>query len=278
MDNHPLKRKSRTLPILISIALACAIIGTPLLLANDKRHLRSLLDYFHIDWLHPKPAVEDAVSEAKMARPQPSQSPPVPARLVLPVLHDLPSAFVREFRISGQTLCEVFAQSGFVIGDGGWKASPYDINIYECLAEEMHAATDGTNDFASFFLDIKGTPDGRVTSLRMKIASPPTEDGKRMREQLDKALTLSAQQLRWTDLPHTIAAQDYDTDHFGMRVSIKREFNNQDRINILVVPTDRTAELKRTRNFFDTTQWLAASAPEKDIPFRHQPAHKAAPG
>jgi hypothetical protein len=277
MDNHPLKRKSRTLPILISIALACAVIGTPLLLANDKRHLRSLLDYFHIDWLHPKPVVE-ATPETKTDRPQAAQRPPVPARLVLPVLNDLPSAFVREFRINGQTLCEVFAQSGFVIAEGGWQASPFDINTYECLAEEMHAATDGSNDFASFFLDIKGAADGRITSLRMKIASPATDDGKRMREQLDKALTLAAGQLRWTDLPQTLAAEDYDTNHFGMRVSIKREFNNQDRYNILIVPTDRTAELKRTRNFFDTAQWLAAATPEKDMPFRHQPAHKAAPG
>lgn len=277
MDNHPLKRKSRTLPILISIALACAAIGTPLLLANDKRHLRALLDYFHIDWLHAKPPV-DVVPDRKTERPQVSQLPPVPPRLLLHTLNDLPSAFVRQFRIPGQSLCDVFAQSGFIIAEGGWQASPYDANTFECLAEEMHEATDGTNDFASFFLDIKGAADGRVTSLRMKIASPATDDGKRMREQLDKALTLAAQQLRWTDLPQTIPAEDYDTDHFGMRVSIKREFSNQDRYNILIVPTDRTAELKRTRNFFDTAQWLAAAAPEQDMPFRHQPAHKAAPG
>lgn len=278
MDNHPLKPKSRTLPILISIVLACAAIGAPLLLANDKRHLRSLLDYFHIDWLHPKPAAQEPLQEAKTARPQTSQLPPVPARLLLHTLNDLPSAFVREFRIPGQSLCDVFAQSGFVIADGGWQSSPYDANTYECLAEEKHEATDGTNDFASFFLDIKGKPDGRVTSLRMKIASPQSADGKRMREQLDKALVLAAQQLRWTDLPQTISAKDYDTNHFGMRVSIKREFNNQDRFNILIVPTDRTAELKRTRDFFDTAQWLAVALTEKDMPFRHLPAHKTAPG
>jgi hypothetical protein len=276
MDNHPLKRKSRTLPILISVALACAAIGTPLLLANDKRHLRALLDYFHIDWLHPKPPVLVAPDQ-KTERPQVSQLPPVPERLVLHTLNDLPSAFVRQFRIPGQSLCDVFAQSGFIIAGSGWQASPYDANTFECLAEEMHEATDGTTDFASFFLDIKGAADGRVTSLRMKIASPATDDGKRMREQLDKALTLAAQQLRWTDLPQTIPAEDYDTDHFGMRVSIKREFSNQDRYNILIVPTDRTAELKRTRNFFDTAQWLVAAAPERDMPFRHQPAHKASP-
>lgn len=277
MDNHPLRPKSRKLPILISIALACAAIGTPLLLANDKRHLRSLLDYFHIDWLHPKPPVQET-PPVRTTRPQVSQHPPVPARLLLHTLNDLPSAFVREFRVPGQSLCDVFAQSGFVIADGGWQASPYDANTYECLADEMHKAADGTNDFASFFLNVKGTPDGRVTSLRMKIASPQTEDGKRMREQLDKALVLAAQKLRWTDLPQSIAAEDYDTNHFGMRVSIKREYTNQDRFNILILPTDRTAELKRTRDFFDTARWLAVAAPEKDMPFRHQPAHKAAPG
>jgi hypothetical protein len=273
--HNPQKIKSRAGPV-IAVLLVCLAIGATVLLANDKKHLRSLFDYFGVAW----PVTADI--------PQPPPAPPddkkpavqqmhYPPRFLSGIADNSLSAFARDMRITGSDMCAHFAAGGFALADGGWQASQMDGKIFECQSQETRKAVDGSSDFSSFFLSIRGTASGQINSIRMKLAAPPGDDGKAMMQKLLDALSIMIEQTRWHDLrpaiDHAKQRDTYETINFGISFSLKREFTHENRFNIIVLPTDKTPALKRTRAFFDDATWLKPAASVTPMPLRNIATH-----
>lgn len=256
----------------------CVAILSTLLLANDRRNLRLLLEHYQITWpADPvaKPVVAEKLPEVRSDRPEaPVVVHTVPARLLAPLAGDELGSFVRIFRMQGPVLCALLAKSG--IDNNGWAASPFDPQSSECVSEQRIDDADGLGGFASYFLSIRGRPDGEISAIRMKLVTPATVAGAAMKAKFLQALNIVIDQSGWPDFGAVIGSatrlEEFEALHFGVNLSFKREFTNADRFNLLIVPGDNEPAIKRTRDFFDGKGWIT-SPPEIDSLPRLSPVH-----
>lgn len=111
MDAGPQKRVSLR-ALLVAVLVVCFAISATVLLANDKKHLRSLLTYLN---LAPAP-----LSAVPSARAKPVKRQKLAARTIYLPPHLLKferngarASFARDFIISGKDLCDRFTAEGF---------------------------------------------------------------------------------------------------------------------------------------------------------------------
>jgi len=267
MDASLQKRVSHGALLFAVLAVCLAILAT-VLLANDQKHLKSLLTYLNL-----APAIYSAEPPPKV---KPVKRQKLAAKKV-----DLPhhllkfentsdrASFARDFVLSGKDLCDRFPTEGFSNLEG-WHASPVNIRNFECIADlvEENAATPAER--ASLFLEIRGEASGEIRSIRMKAVAPETPDGAAVRAKLNDALALIIGQTRWADLAAMLGPangmQAYQAQHFGISVSVKPEPTAPHRMNVILLANEQSPGLKLTRSFFDRGQWLpAASASDRPV-------------
>jgi len=262
MTLKPVKRTGRIVFAIAVILVFAAIVAT-LLLANGGRNLHALLDHYHIEWRAADivPAATPAVpaaSKGKRLAAQPLQLPRSFFRTQDPQI--LP-VFTRQINVSGAALCA--ALNGAGIGNDGWKQSAFDSGTFECTSERTDAPRDPADPASSFFLIIKGRPDGIVTSLRVKLILGPTPAAAAMQADLTKTLQLVVDATGWRDFAETAAAigrlENVDVTGFGMRLTFAREVGDERRFNLIVTPVGRSPQLLRTRAFFDRDRWIPPS-------------------
>ncbi|RVT79393.1 hypothetical protein EM858_08130 [Agrobacterium sp. CNPSo 2736] len=233
-----------------------------MLLANDKKHLKSLLAYLNL-----APAIQSAtppkmkpVKRQKLATPKVSLPPHL---LKFEQVGDRAS-FARDFVVSGKELCERFTAAGFS-NPRGWHASPVNIRSFECMADLAAGSASDPAERASLFLEIRGEASGEIRSIRMKAVAPKTPDGAAVLAKLDEALATIIGQTRWADLADMLEParrmQPYQAQHFGISVSIKPEPTAPHRLNVILLANEQSPGLKLTRSFFDRDRWLSPAAP-----------------
>ncbi|MFK3777450.1 DUF6030 family protein [Agrobacterium sp. NPDC089420] len=257
MDASLQKRVSHGALLLTVLAVCFAILAT-VLLANDRKHLKSLLTYLKL-----APA---AYSVEPPPRVKPVKRQKLAARKILLPPHLLAieqggerASFARDFILSGKDLCDRFTAEGFS-NPQGWHVSPVNIRNSECMADLAVGNTEDSGEQASLFLEIRGEAGGDVRSIRMKAVAPQTPDGAAIRAKLDDALNLIIEQTRWADLAAMLeparGMQSYQAQHFGISVSVKPEQTAPHRLNLILLVTEQSPGVKLTRRFFDREQWL----------------------
>ncbi|MBV2183679.1 MAG: hypothetical protein KUL88_03940 [Rhizobium sp.] len=243
--------------VALLVAFALAIVAT-LLLANDRRNLRALIDRYDLDWLLKTPSDQPNGTKALRGRRLSPVPVAIPACFFAGPETAALGAFVREVRASGAELCAAFKAAG--IDNGGWQPSQFDSRIYECLSETLPPAAQEGERSAPFFFIAKGTPEGEVGSIRMKLVSPETEDGETVHRLLVRALEQLIEQARWLDLAPAIASAEalegYTAVRFGISFRFTHEFTALRSYNLIVLPTSKDPAVKRSRAYFDTPQWL----------------------
>jgi hypothetical protein len=249
--------------LLFAVLAVCLAIGATVLLANDKKHLKSLLAYLNL-----APAMQSAtppkmkpVKRQKLAVQKVSLPPHL---LKFEQMGDRAS-FARDFVVSGKELCDRFTAAGFS-NPRGWDASPVNIRGFECMADLAAGNALNPAERASLFLEIRGEASGEIRSIRMKAVAPKTPDGAAVLTKLDEALATVIGQTRWADLADMLEParrmQPYQAQHFGISVSIKPEPTAPHRLNVILLANEQSPGLKLTRSFFDRDGWLSPAAPQ----------------
>ncbi|SNB70590.1 MULTISPECIES: DUF6030 family protein [unclassified Agrobacterium] len=248
--------------LLFAVLAVCLAIGATVLLANDKKHLKSLLAYLNL-----APAMQSAtppkmkpVKRQKLAVQKVSLPPHL---LKFEQVRDRAS-LARDFVVSGKELCDRFTAAGFS-NPRGWHASPVNIRSFECMADLAAGNASDPAERASLFLEIRGEASGEIRSIRMKAVAPKTPDGAAILTKLDETLTMIVEQTRWADLANMLEParrmQPYQAQHFGISVSIKPEPTAPHRLNVILLASEQSPGLKLTRSFFDRDRWLRPAAP-----------------
>ncbi|PYG61613.1 DUF6030 family protein [Rhizobium sp. UGM030330-04] len=267
MDANLQKRVSHGALLLAVLAVCFAILAT-VLLANDGKHLKSLLTYLKLApatySVEPPPRVQP-VKRQKLA----ARKIDLPPHLLKPEQGGERASFARDFLLSGKDLCGRFTAEGFS-NPKGWHASPVNIHNFECMADLTMGTAEAPAEPASLFVEIRGEADGKVRSIRMKAVAPQTPDGTAIRAKLDDALILIIEQTRFADLAAmrepARTLQPYQAQHFGISVSMKPEQTAPHRLNVILLATEQSPGLKLTRSFFDSERWLpSAIVPDRPV-------------
>ncbi len=248
--------------LLFAVLAVCLAIGATVLLANDKKHLKSLLAYLNL-----APAIQ-STTPPKM-KPVKRQKLAVQKVFLPPHLLKVEqvgdrASFARDFVVSGNELCDRFTAAGFS-NPRGWHASPVKIRSFECMADLAAGNASNPVERASLFLEIRGEASGEIRSIRIKAVAPETPDGATVLTKLDEALTMIIGQTRWADLADMLEParrmQPYQAQHFGISVSIKAEPTASHRLNVILLASEQSPGVKLTRSFFDRDDWLSSAAP-----------------
>ncbi|AMD61642.1 DUF6030 family protein [Agrobacterium pusense] len=277
MDAGPQKRVSLR-ALLVAVLVVCFAISATVLLANDKKHLRSLLTYLNL-----APAPLSAVPSAR-AKPVKRQKPAartiyLPSHLLKFERNGARASFARDFIISGKDLCDRFTAEGFT-SPRGWHPSPVNNRSFECMADLGEATTADPADAASLFLEIRGEVSGEIRSVRLKAVAPQTSAGRAVNAKLAAALAMIIEQTRWRDIGSVLEPaqkmQPYQARHFGISASVKPEPTAPHRVNVILLATETSAGLKLTRSFFDRDRWLRpASASDRPTDYRSVKKNRA---
>ncbi|SSC65426.1 DUF6030 family protein [Ciceribacter selenitireducens] len=263
----PPKKSAMLLFAVLLVAFALAIVAT-LLLANDRRNLRALLDHYDLHWSLAETPRQPAGTRALRGRRLTAVPIAIPARFFAEPENAALGTFVREVRASGHELCAAFKAAG--VDNQGWKQSQFDRKTFECLSETVLPAKEDGAQNASFFFIAKGTPEGEVGSIRMKLVAPETADGESVHRLLVKALEQLIEQARWLDLAPAIASAEALTEftavRFGLSFRFTQEFSAARSYNLIILPTSKDPAVKRSRAYFDTAQWLTLPAVIARIP------------
>ncbi len=249
--------------LLFAVLAVCLAIGATVLLANDGKHLKSLLIYLNLA------SATGSVEPPRKMTPVKRQKPVAPKVSLPPHLLKFEQAgdrasFARDFVLSGKELCDRITAAGFS-NLQGWHASQVNIRNFECMADLTAGNAAGPTERASLFLEIRGEASGEVRSIRMKAVAPKTPDGAAILTKLDETLTMIVEQTRWADLANMLEParrmQPYQAQHFGISVSIKPETTAPHRLNVILLASEQSPGLKLTRSFFDRDRWLRPAAP-----------------
>jgi hypothetical protein len=257
MEKSPSRRRGN-LFFWFALAVIGGAIAATVLLARDGANLRRLthaLGYEPAALEMPKP-VEPASPKTKRLR---NLSVPLDPIVFLREIKDAESGFLRRLRIDGKALCKGFSDAGFAMS--AWSPGVFSSKTYECWGEQVFGAEGETDKQSSFFLMVKGLPDGELLSARVKFifATPDMRD--KLSREAARMLTLLAEKTRWGDLADHAAdiraLKPFSLDAFGLRVQFSNEFSGPGRYNLVVSRDGKLTDAeKRTRAFFDRTRYL----------------------
>lgn len=250
----------------VSLGIAAAV-----LFSNDMRNLRLLFQRFDLEWPPNGAPLEQVPPETAVLRPPEAPGVELPRQVFSPPPIDSLGGFLREMRQAGPAFCAALNEAG--LPNEGWLASPFDGNTHECLSETFYGPepVDDTAVRASVFVIVKGSEDGSIDSIRMKLVAPDGEPGAQARDALLKGVELLIARTGWSDLAaireSVLNHEDFATRSFGQSFSFTREFTSPDRFNLIILPSDRDPAVQRARSFFDDRRWLPLPSAGVDTPY-----------
>ncbi|MEZ2220501.1 DUF6030 family protein [Rhizobium sp. RCC_161_2] len=292
MSVAPPRKKSRAVFWIAAIVIGSIILATALL-ANDMRNLRALDTRYHLNLFsqpaHPPPAPAAAIASPpadNAAHPTTTpattaaQAPIKPVKVTQaaqpvkpahahpsshildPPVDALRGAFLRSWRISGQTLCADLTKFGLPVGE--WKQSALGVGTFEC-SHQIQKGDFGNPNAASFFVIARGTPTGDLDNIRIKVIMPDNADGRAIGETFIDAVVMLLTETHWLDFQAALDAigklQDVTQEHFGAKLSFFREFQNDRNFNLQLELHRTTPEQIRTAIVFDKARWTLRSVP-----------------
>lgn len=293
MSVAPPRKKSRAVFWIAAVVIGSIILATALL-ANDMHNLRALDDSYHLD-LFPKPEEHAAAPTAPVQEQQPSHavtpqaaapkaSAPAarnvrvkPATIAAKTsvkkrshLLDEPvdallSAFVRSWRISGQTLCADLRKFGLSVGE--WRQSELGAGTSEC-SYAIQKGTYGDPKAASFFIIARGKPSGEIDAIRIKVIMPDNDDGKAIAGTFVDTVVLLLNETHWLDFQAALESigklQDVTLQAFGAKLAFFKEFQSNNNFNLQLELRRTSPEQLRTSIVFDKARWTLPSPPSTD--------------
>ncbi|MFK0161781.1 DUF6030 family protein [Rhizobium sp. NPDC090279] len=295
MSVAPPSKKSRAVFWIAAVVIGSIILATALL-ANDMRNLRALDSRYHLN-LFPKQE-QQAVAAAPTA-PLPEQQPAhaattppavVPAtsapasrpasrnvrakpvsvttrpsvkkrsHLLDEPVDALLSAFVRSWRMSGETLCADLEKFGLPVGQ--WRQSELGTGTSECSYAIQKGAY-GDAKAASFFIIARGKPSGELETIRIKVIMPDNDDGKAIAGTFVDTVVLLLNETHWLDFQGALDAigklQDVTLQAFGAKLSFFKEFQGNNNFNLQLELRRTAPEQIRTAIVFDKARWTLPS-------------------
>ncbi|MGY5800295.1 DUF6030 family protein [Rhizobium sp. LEGMi12c] len=288
MSVAPPRKKSRAVFWIAAVVIGSIILATALL-ANDMRNLRALDSRYHLN-LFPKPEQHTAAPAAPVQEQQPAHTaappaaptttsapaarnvrvkpasvtakPPVKKRshLLDEPVDALLSAFVRSWRISGETLCADLAKFGLPVGE--WRQSELGAGTSECSYAIQKGAY-GDAKAASFFIIVRGKPSGEIETIRIKVIMPDNDDGKAIASTFVDTVILLLNETHWLDFQAALDAigrlQDVTLQAFGAKLSFFKEFQGNNNFNLQLELRRTAPEQIRTAIVFDKARWTLPS-------------------
>ena len=290
MSVAPPRKKSRAVFWIAAVVIGSIILATALL-ANDMRNLRALDDRYHLN-LFPKPEQHAAVPTAAVQEQQPSHAATPPAaapktsapasssvrvkpatvtakpfvkkrsHLLDEPIDALLSAFVRSWRISGQTLCADLQKFGLSVGE--WRQSELGAGTSECSYAVQKGAY-GDPKAASFFIIARGKPSGEIDAIRIKVIMPDNDDGKAVAGTFVDTVVLLLNETHWLDFQAALETigklQDVTLQAFGAKLAFFKEFQSNNNFNLQLELRRTSPEQLRTAIVFDKARWTLPSPP-----------------
>lgn len=234
-------RKSRIVLFGLTLAVILAIIAT-VLLANDRRHLKSLLAHYGLLEPSPPPA---PVLEKQSRRTDGGAASPSGNLAERLFSGSGMTPFARVIRFPAPDMCRLFSERGFE-GDG-WQPSPIG-GVAECTAEKIVTAGPEAPP-ASLFAVVRGTESDDINSLRIKIVAPPGDGGESARKELDAVLASLIDETGWSDLTplreRIAAREEVDMTDYSLSITFKREFTNPDAYNLIIRPASTNPDVRK---------------------------------
>ncbi|MFT4003605.1 MAG: DUF6030 family protein [Rhizobium sp.] len=291
MSVAPPRKKSKAVFWIAAVVIGSVILATALL-ANDMRNLRALDSRYHLNFFPqqqqqaaaapPEPAQgqqqthaatpPDAKAATAAATSRHDRVPPAnattakpPARKMShlwdPPVDALLSAFVRSWRISGQTLCADLVKSGLSVGE--WQQSELGAGTSEC-SYAVQKGTPGDPGAASFFIIARGKPTGELETIRIKVIMPDNDDGKAVAGTFVDTVVLLLNETHWLDFQVALDAigklQDVTLQAFGAKLSFFKEFQANNSFNLQLELRRTAPEQIRTAIVFDKARWTLPSS------------------
>ncbi|MDR6900891.1 DUF6030 family protein [Rhizobium miluonense] len=290
MSVAPPRKKSRAVFWIAAVVIGSIILATALL-ANDMRNLRALDDRYHLN-LFPKPEQRAAAPTTPVQEPQPSHAATPPAaapktsapasssvrvkpatvtakpfvkkrsHLLDEPIDALLSAFVRSWRISGQTLCADLQKFGLSVGE--WRQSELGTGTSECSYAVQKGAY-GDPKAASFFIIARGKPSGEIDAIRIKVIMPDNDDGKAVAGTFVDTVVLLLNETHWLDFQAALETigklQDVTLQAFGAKLAFFKEFQSNNNFNLQLELRRTSPEQLRTAIVFDKARWTLPSPP-----------------
>lgn len=269
MSGKAFKKKRRSV-FWIAVAIVCGAIAATLLLANDMRNLKAVFRHYDLKWPFVSREDESMIRRDLKSKRLPARPFELPKHFFETAKLESIGAFQRQVYIPGPALCALFNDAG--ITNAGWQTSPYNNKTSECLSERKLVADDDPDNYASFFLSMKGTPEGTINVMRMKLMLPDTADGEKMKRELVDAVKILIDKTHWTDFAPAIdkieRLENFEVANFGVDLKFSREFGDTRGFNLIFSLSGNDPELNRTRAYFDARRWLplprdVISAPEE---------------
>lgn len=287
MSVAPPRKKSRAVFWITAIVIGSIILATALL-ANDMRNLRALDARYHLNLFSQTPPSAPVVTQAPApAAPQgttapsapaaPAKSPAAPAKtaeavkpaharttshIFDPPVDALRGAFLRSWRISGQSLCAALVKAGLPVGQ--WQQGVMATATFECN-HQIQKGDFGNPKSASFFIIARGAATGELDSIRIKVIMPDNPDGRAVGETLIDTVVLLLTETHWLDFQTALdpigRLQDVTQENFGAKLSFFREFQNDRNFNLQLELRRKTPEQIRTAAVFDKARWTLRSPP-----------------
>ncbi|MFT4180882.1 MAG: DUF6030 family protein [Rhizobium sp.] len=289
MSVAPPRKNSRAVFWITAIVIGSIILATALL-ANDMRNLRALDARYHLNLFSQAttpsaPVVTQAPPQAAApAAPQGAASPPAPAKspappvktaeaakpaharatshIFDPPVDALRGAFLRSWRISGQSLCAALVKAGLPVGE--WQQGLMATGTFEC-SHQIQKGDFGNPKSASFFIIARGAPTGELDGIRIKVIMPDNPEGRAVGETLIDTVVLLLTETHWLDFQTALdpigRLQDVTQENFGAKLSFFREFQNDRNFNLQLELRRKTPEQIRTATVFDKTRWTLRSPP-----------------
>lgn len=243
---------------LLAVVVGIAATG---LLANNKKNLRELIQRYRITWIVLDPIeLPKRVVVAKRGNRLLPSAAVFPNHLPLHALetfHLPPVALVRRWQVSGEQLCAALAKAGLDVE--AWHQGDLYSSTYECSSQTEPSGS--TSQPASLFLLVRGTQTGEVSSVRMKVIIPDSDDGKSVEQKFHAATEILFRESKWAELDAALdpiaRLENVKQSTFGARLVFSHEFTDPRRFNLILDLNAATPQQRLTETYFDRSKWLA---------------------
>ncbi len=256
------KRENRSGKIffLLAVLTVFAAILTTVLLANDRRNLKLLLDYAGFPQI--SPTVPRSIERKSPFGSRRDRLPPSLMALPAHAFSNFSAEeqhFVRLIQSDPRTLCDRLRSGGFT--DLTWTVSSANKDNWECSSLNNLPKKGGEDTIASsVFIAIKGDQENRVTSFRIKLNIEQPADRDEVARLGGEAATIFLRQVRWDNSDEVLtkirALENFDIRNFGSRIQMKKEFGETPRYNFLASQNVDRRKPKLEARYFDRSKWF----------------------
>lgn len=218
------------------VAIIFTSIFATFMLSNDRKYLHILMIRlgYKIDQKEVRVTTPVAITS-----PEKDSVFPVPTRLFESHDYGPLGSFSREHTFVSTNFCDI---ANGVIGQPVliWKKSELWNGEADCSGE-LSASHDANGDArSSLFIQARGLENGRVATFRMKLVLNPANSDQIY---LQTFVAISSEIIKrnnWRDFDDILvkikSLQDFNEIHFGVSISLKKEFTVENAYDLIMVP------------------------------------------